>query len=462
MHRCVRTFVAMSILLATASAAHAVSDHLQCLKIKDTTTKAQYLADITPSDTAFAAAAGCKIKVPAKLLCVDATKSNVTPAPPGSADGLPAQKYLCYQTKCPVTKPTATITDQFGTHSVTVKSTGFVCAPVPAPATCTDLTENGNETDVDCGGGTCPACANGLQCALASDCTSGLCTLNVCTAPAPSCTDFTQNGSETGIDCGGGSCPQCGNGQGCASASDCISGLCSAGICTSGLGNGSACSLNGQCTSGSCVDGVCCNSACSGTCQACTFMKKGSGMDGACGPISSGFDPDSECAASPASSCGTNGFCSGMNSCDLYSAATVCTAGSCSAGLETPNAFCNGGGTCLPATPMSCGAYQCNGTNCANSCATDGNCATGFYCSASTCVPKNVDGTVCTLGNECQSGSCVDGFCCNSSCGNTCEACSAAKTGAANGVCNFIPAATDPDNECAGSFNCNGVGTCVP
>lgn len=50
------------------------------------------------------------------------------------------------------------------------------------PPNCTDGIQNGDETGVDCGGSTCPAC--------------------------PTCTDGIQNGNETGIDCGG-SCAPC-------------------------------------------------------------------------------------------------------------------------------------------------------------------------------------------------------------------------------------------------------------
>ncbi|MEM6697125.1 MAG: fibronectin type III domain-containing protein [Bacteroidota bacterium] len=48
---------------------------------------------------------------------------------------------------------------------------------------CTDGIQNGNETDVDCGGPDCPAC--------------------------PTCDDGIMNGDETGIDCGGADCPPC-------------------------------------------------------------------------------------------------------------------------------------------------------------------------------------------------------------------------------------------------------------
>lgn len=47
----------------------------------------------------------------------------------------------------------------------------------------------------------------------------------------PTCSDGIMNGNETGVDCGGGTCPPCSNGQGCLTASDCQSGNCVGGIC---------------------------------------------------------------------------------------------------------------------------------------------------------------------------------------------------------------------------------------
>lgn len=53
---------------------------------------------------------------------------------------------------------------------------------VPSPATCSDGSKDGNETDVDCGG-SCGACANGKQCLLSSDCQNGSCVAGICQQP---------------------------------------------------------------------------------------------------------------------------------------------------------------------------------------------------------------------------------------------------------------------------------------
>jgi hypothetical protein len=56
-------------------------------------------------------------------------------------------------------------------------------ALVPAPAsTCTDQSENGAETDVDCGGYVCNTCTNGRRCDFGEDCTSRTCVTGVCSA----------------------------------------------------------------------------------------------------------------------------------------------------------------------------------------------------------------------------------------------------------------------------------------
>ena len=57
------------------------------------------------------------------------------------------------------------------------------CTAVCGPASCEDGIQNQDETGVDCGGSTCPAC--------------------------PTCDDGIQNGEELGVDCGGPDCAPC-------------------------------------------------------------------------------------------------------------------------------------------------------------------------------------------------------------------------------------------------------------
>ena len=99
---------------------------------------------------------------------------------------------------------------------------------MPATPSCTDAVKNGSETDVDCGGGTCPACGTGLLCGAAKDCTTGVCKAR---CQSPSCVDGVQNGVETDIDCGGGMCPRCPDGKKCVAPSDCLHLNCKAMAC---------------------------------------------------------------------------------------------------------------------------------------------------------------------------------------------------------------------------------------
>jgi hypothetical protein len=113
----------------------------------------------------------------------------------------------------------------------------------PGNPTCADCESNGAETDVDCGGDSCPPCAMGLGCATDADCASGHCAGSTCGPPgpdpgcspldpeAPTCLDCAVNGGESDVDCGGDACPPCGAGAGCVVDADCASGVCLATVC---------------------------------------------------------------------------------------------------------------------------------------------------------------------------------------------------------------------------------------
>lgn len=58
---------------------------------------------------------------------------------------------------------------------------GGICASGPA---CDDYRKNGKETDLDCGGGTCAACADGMECFAHTDCEAGYCHQGICGMPA--------------------------------------------------------------------------------------------------------------------------------------------------------------------------------------------------------------------------------------------------------------------------------------
>src|SRR5690348_16185347 len=73
---------AVCLAWVAPGAAQPVPDHLKCYKVKDTQPKATYTADLG----GLVAEPGCLIKVPGNLLCVEATKTGITPTPPGGTD----------------------------------------------------------------------------------------------------------------------------------------------------------------------------------------------------------------------------------------------------------------------------------------------------------------------------------------------------------------------------------------
>jgi hypothetical protein len=100
------------------------------------------------------------------------------------------------------------------------------CAPT---ATCNDGMQNGDETDVDCGGYVCSSCLPGQRCVHSTDCTAGVCSNGIC--QAPTCYDGVKNGNETDLDCGG-ACAPCPIGKQCLVSADCVNyAVCTNGIC---------------------------------------------------------------------------------------------------------------------------------------------------------------------------------------------------------------------------------------
>ncbi len=95
---------------------------------------------------------------------------------------------------------------------------------------CTDGVLDGSESDIDCGG-VCAPCGIGRACFVPGDCASGACVNNICAqVVTASCTDLIQNGNETDVDCGG-SCAPCGVGRQCVVPADCTTGQCQNNRC---------------------------------------------------------------------------------------------------------------------------------------------------------------------------------------------------------------------------------------
>jgi hypothetical protein len=103
------------------------------------------------------------------------------------------------------------------------------CKHAKDAPTCLDKVLNGAESDVDCGGGTCPNCGTGRHCREGGDCQSKLCLDGACVRA--SCTDKLRNGSESDVDCGGPDCRSCADGRMCYGNNDCLSLVCSGTVC---------------------------------------------------------------------------------------------------------------------------------------------------------------------------------------------------------------------------------------
>ncbi len=130
--------------------------------------------------------------------------------------------------------------DDCAERACLTSSTG---ARVCHPGTCRNNSLDGDETDVDCGGG-CGLCPDGNACSQHSDCQSNSCSE---TCQKATCDDARLNQDEADVDCGGG-CQPCEPGAACAEASDCGSDRCEEERCRANAAD-EACLAPGECRS---------------------------------------------------------------------------------------------------------------------------------------------------------------------------------------------------------------------
>ncbi|MFN2548166.1 MAG: OmpA family protein, partial [Myxococcales bacterium] len=231
--------------------------------------------------------------------------------------------------------------------------------------------------------------------------------------------------------CSGGSCPAaqtqgCGA-YGCGATAcnttctgdgDCAAGsYCSSGQCLDKLADGAACTDSSRCTSGHCADGFCCNQACNGQCEACDV----SGSVGTCVDVAGAPHGTRPACASDGSVCG--GSCDGTSATACGYRTSACRGASCSSGVATLGASCDGNGRCPAPQTQACAPFSCGPTACNGDCAVDGDCTAGQWCSAGVCIAKLTDGSNCSADSQCADANCVDGVCCNVACDGQCEAC---------------------------------------
>jgi len=165
----------LGMLLVGTGVNAQLPDHLKCVKVRDPQARARYTARLG----GLGVEEGCVVSVPAKVVCVEGTKTNVVPAPPGGGPTARAGAFVCYKAKCPRrSAPTLRVRDQFGERTVTPSKTTMLCAPAERV----------------------PSCGNGViepgeQCDGQSFCTAS-CTIDIyaCCAlstPDPECFDYS-------------------------------------------------------------------------------------------------------------------------------------------------------------------------------------------------------------------------------------------------------------------------------
>ena len=270
-----------------------------------------------------------------------------------------------------------------------------------------------------------------------------------------------------------------------------------------------SCTASTQCARELCViegdalAGVCCDVACGGgaadDCMECVARTVGSNR-ATCGPL---LVPESVTCRPAAGDCDVaevceagsmacpadelveadevcrpaDGLCDVAEVCDGLSAACpangfrddtfVCRSASCTSGTAVEEATCSGSDAACPAEVSTpCAPFLCGADACLVSCATTDDCVGGATCQdvsgSLVCVQQLDDGEACTSGNQCQSGNCVDGLCCDSTCTGQCEACNV--TGS-EGECVPVTGApvggraacADDGSACGGA--CDGVET---
>lgn len=312
--------------------------------------------------------------------------------------------------------------------------------------------------------------AKGAVCAGAGECASGACFDGVCcdkrcggaceacnlAGKVGTCSSVTGAPFVGHATCGAyATCTAGACATSCATEADCTKdSWCSGSTCVARRADGAACAASKECASGACADGVCCNVACGGACEACAEP----GSVGTCiavvGTPRATHPACKDDGVIPVG--GTCGLaCLGTNrkACELPPAGvTKCSKDACAGGVESHASSCDGLGRCSDVV-KTCGAFACGATACKTACSATTDCAAGFVCKGTTCIPAPGLGQPCGVGTPCEGGLfCTDGVCCGVA---ACAPGLSCGLGVRKGTC------TKPDGQvCAGDADC-GSGACV-
>jgi hypothetical protein len=215
----------------------------------------------------------------------------------------------------------------------------------------------------------------------------------------------------------------------------CVNGACG-GECSPG---------SGRCNPANGIPQFCSSAGVWQSQTPCAFVCSGSGTcSGECTPGSRQCNP----ASGVPQLCSAAGTWLNQTPCDF-----VCTNGAC-------------GGECTP------GSRRCDAASglpqlCSAAATWQNQAACPRGCQNGTCAPQLGPGLACASGNDCTTGFCTDGVCCQTQCNGVCAQCEAG-----TGAC--VTPATDPDcapvvcasNDCAISSGnittnlCRGRGQC--
>jgi len=321
---------------------------------------------------------------------------------------------------------------RFALAAAVIATMGAVACTSDPGETPTTSSSSGGSTE--CGASKGRRCNVGEACAGNDDCATKGCVSGACVDPT--CKDGAQNGTETGLDCGG-TCDKC-DGDACAQSVECKSKVCLSGKCAPtgtricGVGlptlcpSGEGCKTDADCQSDYCgakevceappadvhsdgrrnggETGVDCGGTAKGTpCPAGEGCKTSDDCLGLCksgvcdapsatdGKLNNG-ETDVDCGGPTAPKCATGKACVVNDDCGLL----ACTAKKCVVPTST-DGIKNGG-----ETDVDCGGpgVSFGGVSyTAPRCTYDQACATGSDCTTNGCSP----------GGKCVARSCATG-----------------------------------------------------
>ncbi|MEM9453543.1 MAG: fibrinogen-like YCDxxxxGGGW domain-containing protein [Myxococcota bacterium] len=237
-----------------------------------------------------------------------------------------------------------------------------------AEATCSDGITNGDEADVDCGGPACPSCDTNAACNDASDCTSGVCDDSRCAAAA--CGDGVANGDETDVDCGG-ACDGCPDGMACTEGDDCTSLVCHGKTCVlptcgDNVHNGDETDVDCGGSCGGCPDGMVCDAG--DDCISLVCHMDACVMPTCSDGVRNGDETDVDCGGPTCTGCGTNAGCNEASDCidgvcqvgdGVEDGGGACAAPACGDGVTNGDEDCDEGGTETAGCNTNCSAHSC-------------------------------------------------------------------------------------------------------